>query len=345
MSGGTQEWTAPSPDAAPVSLNMRRFEPPALPFVTPEIIRKAIEEGERPVRQWLDRNRKRANLLSIEALIVEIAKQAPGAAQKGVGELRYIIEDWARKNAVNLPPVSTPPHPADQPTKWANPSDSELVKAVKDVVKTAKNGVSVQAGPLITKVSVSGATAQLGPFGVGVTPSGDVSGTLAVGKGKTKGKVTVDTDGVSAEVEKGDFKLKHSVNWAGEMKLDTSYEKFRLVGKLSGKSWSLTLTFNTKDMPPYPGAIAEIFTKGEEGVRGIVNETRSFESLSDIPDIKQRIDPHLKPVKKAVGTAGILAGLKSRVSFGAQISGPGVNAGQAELQRGVNAMLVLTVRF
>lgn len=338
-------WTAPSPDGAPVSLRMRQPKPPGIPFVTPEIIRKVIADGERPIRQWLDRNKKRANLLSLEALVVEVAKMVPGAAQKGVGELKYIVRDWARKNGVNLPPKSTPPHPADRSTTWKDTSDSALLKSVKSAIKTAKDGVSVAVGPLVTKVSVSGATARLGPFGVAASPTGDVSGTISGKKDGEEGKITVGPKGISAEVKDGNFKVKHSVSWEGEMKLDTSYEKFRLVGSVSGKAWSLTLTFNTKDMPPYPGAIADIFAKGEQGVRGIVNETRKFRKLSDIPGLKEKIDPHLKPVKKAVGTAGILAGLKSRVSFGAQISGPGPLASAADKQKGVNAMLVLTIRF
>ena len=126
MPDGSQDWTAPSPDAAPISLQMRKPDPFALPFVTPEIIRKVIEDGERPIRQWLDRNRRRANLMSLEALVVEIARMVPDAAQKGVGELKYIVQDWARKNGVNLPPKSTPPHPADRSARLGrSPSEQD----------------------------------------------------------------------------------------------------------------------------------------------------------------------------------------------------------------------------
>ncbi len=335
------DWTAPSPDGSPVSLSMRKRDPFAVPFLTPEIIQKVIADGERPVRQYLDRNHGKGGMLSLNALVVEVCKMVPGAAEKGVVELKYIIRDWARKSNVSLPPMSTPPHPADRPARIEDTSESSLIKAIKDAVKTAKDGVTVRAGAFETKVSISGATAKLGPFGTAVSPTGDVSGTITTGEGK----ITVGPKGVSSEIKDGTFKIKHSVSWEGEIKLDTSYEKFRFVGAISPKTWSLTLTFNTKDMPPYPGAIADIFAKGETGVRGILHETAGFENLDEIPDLAKKIEPHLKPVKQAIGTAGILAGLKSHVSFGAKISGPGPSAGAAERQKGVSAMVVLTISF
>lgn len=339
-------WTAPSPDGAPVSLRMRKPDPFALPFLTPEMLRKVLEESERPIRQYLDRNKAKAAALSLNAMVVEISRIVPGAAEKGAFELKYIVRDWARKNNVRIPDRSTPPHPADASSNYKDTSESALVKSIKDAVQTAKDGVTVKAGPLETKVSISGATMKLGPFGAEVSPTGEVSGTISgTGSNGETGKMKVDGKGASMEVKDGKFKVKHSVSWEGEMKLDTSYDKFRFTGSVSQKSWSLTLTFNTKDMPPYPGAIADIFAKGEQGVRGILRETSNFRSLEQIPDLAKKVDPHLKPVKRAIGTAGVLAGLKENVSFGAKISGPGPGADDATRNQGVTGTIVLTIRF
>lgn len=339
-------WTAPSPDAAPVSLRMRKTDPMDKYRLTPEMLRKIIEDSERPIRQFLDKNRAYARCHSLGALIVEVMKLVPGAADKGVHEVRYIIKDWARKAGVRIPTLSTPPHPGDPvPGKVDLPSAmDDLIKSVKDAVQTAKDGVNVRMGKLETKVSVTGATAKLGPFGAEVTPTGDYKGTMT-GKGRAgeEAKLDVGKDGTSASVKDGKFKSKFEISWEGEMKLSTSYDTFKLSGAVSSKSWSVTLTFNTDKMPPYPGAIGRIFAEGEQGVRGILAETAKFRRIEDIPDLPGKIEPHLKPVKKAIGTAGALAGLKEHISFGIEVKGPGPAAGADD--KGASVMAVVTVRF
>lgn len=341
------DWIAPSPDGAPVSLRMRP-DPIDKYRLTPAQLQKIIEESERPIRQYLDKNPNLARTHSLGACIVEIMKLVPGASDKSVAELKYIIQDWAKKRGIRLPALSTVPHPADPvPGRIDTPSAmAGMIKAVKDAVKTAKSGVSINMGKLETKISVTGATAKLGPFGASVSPTGDVKGTIE-GKGAdgAKGKMEVGKDGASVSVEDGKFKTSYGISWKGEMKLSTSYDNYKLSGSISQNSWSITLTFNTAKMPPYPGAIGKIFGEGEKGVRGILRETAKFRRIEDIPGIKDKIEPHLKPVKKAIGTAGALAGLKKHLSFGVRITGPGPNADAETRGKGTSVQGVLTVHF
>ncbi len=339
-------WTPPSPDGAPVSLKMRKPDPMDAFRLTPEMLMKIIEDGERPIRQFLDKNKKLAQSRSLGALIVEVMKLVPGAADKSVFELKYIITDWAKKAKVRLPTFSVPPHPADPtPGNFNTPSAFDgLTKAVKSAVETAKSGVQVKISKLETKISVTGATAKLGPFGAEVSPTGDVKGTIeAKGTKGEKAKLTIDKKGATGELTAGNFKSKYGISWEGELKMSTSYDTFKLAGSVSAKTWTITLTFNTDKMPPYPGAIGKIFAEGEKGVRGILSETAEFKRIEDIPDIGKKIEPHLKPVKKAIGTAGALAGLKKHISFGLEVKGPGPMAGPDN--KGASVMGVLTIRF
>ena len=341
------DWIAPSPDGAPVSLRMRP-DPVDKYRLSPSQLQKLIEESERPIRQFLDKSPNLVRTHSLGALVVEVMKLVPGATDKSVEEVKYIIKDWAQKKGVRIPTLSTIPHPADPiPGQIDRVSAmAGLIKAVKDGVETAKSGVSINMGSLETKISISGATAKLGPFGASVSPTGEVKGTIeGTGSGGAKGRMEVGKDGASVSVEDGKFKTKYEVTWEGELKLSTSYDNFKFSGSISPKSWSITLTFNTAKMPPYPGAIGKIFGEGEKGVRGILRETARFKRIEDIPEIKDKIEPHLKPVKKAIGTAGALAGLKKHVSFGVKLTGPGTNADAQARAAGTSIVGVLTVHF
>ena len=252
-------------------------------------------------------------------------KLVPGATDKSVAELKYIVEDWAKKRNVHIPALSIAPHPADLiPGKIDRASKlDDMIRSIKDAVETAKSGIGVNMGALETRLSISGATAKLGPF--------EANAGL--------GGVTVETG------KNSKLKTKYEVGWDGEMKLSTSYDSLKLAGAIGPKAWSMTLTFNTDKMPPYPAAIGKIFHEGEKGVRGILKETATFSHIRDIPDLAGRIKPHVEPVKKAVSTAGTLAGLKDRVSVGLEVKGPLSEADPIDKQRGTTVQGVITILF
>jgi hypothetical protein len=294
--------------------------PPHL-MPTPEMLRQVISESERPIRQWLDRNKAQVRGWSLNAATAEVLKQVPGAANQGVGTVRAVIQDWARQNSIQLPAQSLVPHPADTlPPSDSSGSFDGLVSAIKSAVKTAKDGVSVESGPASVRISVSGVTGRLGPADLRAEPTG-----------------------VRAGVENELGRMEAGVSWAGKMHFATNSRGFHFNASLASDRWSATLTFPSDEMPADFSTLGDVFSSAENGMRGVAAATGSVRSLNDLSDAKNKISPHIDPIKEAVTTAANVASTPSGVSFGIRVSGPGYNSGPNDQGHQVTA--VMTIRF
>src|SRR3546814_17027003 len=75
-------------------------------------------------------------------------------------------------------------------------------------------------------------------------------------------------------------------------------------------------------MPQDISALAGIFGNGATALTAIARETATFRNIDQIPDIADRVSPHMAPVRRAIDAASRVARAPLGVSFGVEVGGP-----------------------
>lgn len=264
---------------------LQRFAPP-IPRLSPAGLQAVLAESERPIRAWLDENADFVRGLSVRAATAEVMRRVPEARDQGAGTVTGIVQSWAAERGITLPRLSIVPHPADTiPPAPAGPSlaDSDIVAAVERAIEIATEGVRIDRSHGFAQINVSGATVGL---------------------------------------RRGALEAASSIGWSGEMALRTRVHDVHFGATLSAERWSLSLTFPSDQMPADMSRLGTVFSEGERALRTIAGEVHGMRSLSEIPDVAERVSPHLDPVKEAVEAASSVAGTRTGVSFGIRAEGP-----------------------
>lgn len=323
---------------------LERFGPPRLSYAQ---LQAVLAESERPIREWLDANVARVRGLSLAAATYEVLRALPQVADMGAGSVAGAIESWARERGITLPARSLAPHPADE-AGAAVGGGGGVIDRLKRAVEAATRGTAIvegDAGEL--RISVTGATARLQGGGVEARAEAGPSGVEARVEGR-EGSARVGTSGAAVSIRGGGVEVGARINWSGQMSFVASASDLHFNASLSADRWSLRLTFPRAQMPQDISALAGVFSDGANALSAIARETSSFRSIDQIPEIADRVSPHMAPVRRAIDAASRIARTPLGVSFGVEVGGP-MRAGAAGATgaeaRGVEARAVLTIRF
>ncbi|MEO8026250.1 MAG: hypothetical protein ABI823_07240 [Bryobacteraceae bacterium] len=226
-------------------------------------------------------------------------------------EIRAVVSKWAAFNAPGLVlrsasydvPDSPPPSSSDPP-----PSTSDVVDAVKKVIKSVNDGVTIGPKGANFNVGVSGATANL---------------------------------------KSGEKALSFGLSWSGALKLNANSGPFYLSGTLSKDRWEIILSFPQDTYIPNSANLAQIFSEAERGLGKIAAATQGFTNVSDVSKVGALIKPHVGAVQKAVEAASGLAkaSKKGGMSLGFKIGSPDALPGEQGIPSGVQGTIVWTYVF
>jgi len=343
----------PSPARAPVSLGaagatlaapgasnqsaLQRFAP-QLPRLSAADLRAILAESERPVRAWLDANESLVATLSLAAATAEVLRRVPGAGDQGAGMIAGIVRDWAAERGLTLRPVSLVPHPADAAAgPGARPSistgDSGLIAAVRGAIGAVTEGIRIERPYGFTRIGVSGATVGLRPgeseISGTVTPSGGVR--VRAGERGGRGEVEVSESGVAiaARPPGPGVRFKAGVSWSGALNFSSSIANFHFAMSVTPERWPMTFTFPSGDMPADLSMLGRVFGDGESALRAALIETAGVRNLGEIPDLADRLSPHIDPIRTTIRTVTRVARTQPGVSFGVRLEGRGARPGEA----------------
>ena len=326
--------------------NQSTLERLGLPRLSSAQLQVVLAESERPIREWLDANIARVRSLSLAAATAEVLRAVPSAAGMGTGGVAGVVENWAGERGVTLPVRSLAPHPADQGVGGGG--GGGLIDGIRRTVESATRGTAIVEGDAgEVRVSVRGATARL-ERGAITTRAEAGAGGIKARVESPEGSAEVDTSGASVGLRSGPVRVGARIAWSGQMSVTSSVEDLHFTASLSADRWSMRLSFPRAGMPQDLAALSDVFSQGASALGGVVEETATFRSIEEIPDLAGRISPHLAPVKRSIETASRVARTPLGVSFGVEVGGPtrepAPGAG-LEAPRGVEARAVLTIRF
>lgn len=156
------------------------------------------------------------------------------------------------------------------------------------------------------------------------------------------GRLNISAKGATAKLTRGDIRL----SWGGSLGIDIPIEGFQLAGTLDKDHWELTLSTPGGSSMPDLTKLADVFTKGETALRGIIKSTTRFGKLDDVAKIKDAVTPHIGPIKEAVQTLVDIAKAPT-VSGGISLRGP-TRAGERPVDTspaGITISATITIRF
>lgn len=328
---------------------LEQFDP-GIPRLSYADLQRIIAESEWPIRAWLDDNVAYVRGLSLAAATAEAMRRVPEARQQGAGDVAGTVRAWAAERGIRLPARSIVPHPADTaPPSVSTGGDSELISAVRGAISTISEGVTVERGPAYARINASGATAGLREGGEQVSARVTPTGGVRLRAEGTEGFSEVTEGGTSIGISpRGTgVRVKAGVTWAGRLSFSGSVENFHFNMTMSAERWSMTLTFPSRQMPADLSQLGQVFGQGESALRQALVETAGVSDLSEIPDLADRLKPHIAPIRKAIKTAQRVAATKPGLSFGIRAQGPGpaVTPGGPEGVRTTSIQGVLTIVF
>lgn len=323
---GPRRRSAPAPSAvspgaaAPASLGpsnqsaLQRFEPPNLRLSFSQM-QAVLRESEQPLRTWLDENVDYVRGLSARAAAAELMRRVPEARQQGRAYAEGVVRSWAAENNIALRPISIVPHPADRipaPTaRTSSIADSRIVSAVAGALGIVTEGVVID---------------------------------------RSHGRFQVNASGATTELRSGRARIAGRLSWSGEMALSSQVGDVHFNAALSAERWQVRLTFPGAEMPIDLSSLTSIFNEAGNALPRIVSETAGVESLSEIPDLAERLSPELSAVRRAIGSASQIGRTHPGVSVGIQAGGPGFSpeqpaGGTPGTPRGISVSGVLTIVF
>jgi Domain of unknown function (DUF4157) len=274
-------------------------------------VAQVIAQGEEPIRRWLEENTNSLLLLSVAGIIRRVRRNVPQASNFADVEIASLATQWAARHNHTIPRITVITE-ADElgiPPATPQPSlaDSDIVAGVRRAFSTLIDGVGIE---------------------------------------RAHGRFNISVSGTTVELQRGGFVAGGTLGWGGSLGVASSYRGLHFSGELSADRWELKLSYPVESSVPNLSELSHIFQQGETAMRRIVEATASFRNLSDIPNISDRISPHLQPVKDAMEAATGIAQAPPGVSFGVSATGPGMGrSGAATGAEGITVSATLTIRF
>jgi hypothetical protein len=288
---------------------------PDIPRLSFSAMQSVLRESERPLREWLDSHLGYVRNLSARAAAAELVRRLPAAREQGRAYSEGVVRSWAAERGISLRPVSLIPHPADRRPEpsggGASLSDSRIVSAVSSALRIATEGIVID---------------------------------------RSHGRFQINASGVTSELRSGRVRLGGRLSWSGEMALSSRVGDLHFSASLSAERWQVRLTFPSAQMPLDLSSLSGIFNEAGNALPRIVREVAGADSLSEIPDLADRLSPELSAVRRAMSTAGRIARTRPGVSFGIEASGAGFRpggeaGGTPSAPRGTSIRGVVTIVF
>src|SRR5262249_4041657 len=146
--------------------------------------------------------------------------------------------------------------------------DDKIKKAVQDAVTTDTKDVDVKRDGKRITIGLSGVTGELT-------------------KGLSTSSLTVGPGGVTVKSEKPGGTVSAGVSWGGTLSVAGSKGNFYLTTSLSKDKWEVKLSYPSDTPIPDLSKLGQVFGEGEKSLREVV---RTTSGISDLKDVRQKID-------------------------------------------------------
>ena len=158
------------------------------------------------------------------------------------------------------------------------------------------------------------------------------------------GRLNISVKGATAKLSRGEL----SLGWTGSLGVNIPIEGFQLAGKIDKNHWEINFSTPGESSMPDLTKLAEVFTKAETALRGILLTTARLNKLDNVAAITAAITPNIKPVKEGVQALVDIARAPS-VSAGVSLSGPTqgeqVPSSGGSNPGGITFSATLTIKF
>ena len=157
------------------------------PALLASAAQKVINEGQAPVRSWLDANTENLRQRTMEELVARVRLNVPQAAKLADLEIQFVAREWAAARNILIPVVPPAGTVVTDPTL-------QIPDAVKNAFSIAVDGVNLtrsQDRKLI--ISVKGLTGKLKSSEINVGWGGSLGIDIPVKGFHLSGKVDKDT--------------------------------------------------------------------------------------------------------------------------------------------------------
>lgn len=280
--------------------------------LSPTQLQQILENSERPMRAWLDRNRSRVQGLSVRAAAYEMIRGLPAAAEQGQAYCEGIVRGWAAERGIQLPQQSIVPHPADQsippPPPSPSLSNSAIARTLSSLLNIAVEGVAIE---------------------------------------RPHGYARINASGYTVGLRRGGLEAAGNIAWSGDLGLQARAGNVHFQASIGKESWKISLTFPNENMPADVSRLSAIFGEAQSVMRDLLTEFGPVPDPSRIPDIVERVRPHTRQLREAVDAMTSIGGTQRGVNVGIQAEGPGLGAtaGAPNVPAGTSIQAVLTVVF
>src|SRR5258708_15754601 len=266
---------------------------------------------EDQIPMFLSANKSKFEYSTLDLVVQDVkAKLYYGMSPISDDEIRKIVSKWASVWAagLGLRPSTVGKSPSPTPGGSGQPSDSELIDAVKKAVATVNKGVT------------------LGPKG---------------------SNINIGVKGLTANLNGGSDSLSLGLSWAGTLKVQAASGPFHFEGKLSSDEWEITLSFPKDTYIPDASTLGKVFTEGERAIGKMAEATRSFDRINDVGKVGAMIKPHTAALTSAMDAATGLANAnkKGAPSFGFKLGSPTPMPGEKGMPSGEQGSVVFTWVF
>jgi hypothetical protein len=305
--GGTR---AGAPAAAGPAAAGPRAAPP-LPRLSVADMQAVLQQGERPLRAWLDDNLAFVRGLSARAAAAELLRRVPEARAQGAAYAEGVVRAWAAEQGLTLRPLSIVPHPADAappPRAAAGPSlsDNAVVAAVSRAIGVVTDGVAIE---------------------------------------RAHGRFQIDVGGATTELRAGGATVAGRIGWSGEMALSSSVGGVHFNASISAERWRVRVSFPGGSLPVDLSTLDGIFTAAGNALPVVLREAASLRDLSAAPAVIEGLSEEIGAIRRAVSTASAIARTGPGVSFGIEAGGPTFESGGSGAPEATSIRGVLTIRF
>lgn len=257
------------------------------------------------LRDWLAKNTDTLRFSPERDIIVAARLEVPAIAQMDNGDIAWEIHQWAKTHSfvpVDVPGSPTYVVPGSSGATPVRSGDPEIIDRLKSLLKTLKS--------VPTEIKWTGKDASAG----------------------------ISVSGLTATL--GDLEV--TAGWDRTLELKTNVSDMEFSAKIDpvNKNWEMKFTIGEE--VPNLSDVANVFTKGESAMRGVVTSAGQVD-LKNPSKMVQQFKPYIDPIKDAVDAASKIA--KQRpgdISFGVSLKGP---ISDSPGPGGVTVTAVITIFF
>jgi hypothetical protein len=256
------------------------------------------------LRDWLTKNTESLRMIPERDIILQARLAVPEISQMDNGDIAWEIHQWAKTHSF-LPvdlPSSSTYVSGSSGATPVRAGDPEIIDRLKSLLKTLKS--------IPTEIKWTGKDASAG----------------------------ISVSGITATLGP----MEATAGWDRTLELKTSVSGMEFSGQIDPVNKNWTMTFTIGNEVPNLSDVANIFTKGEGALRGVITNADKVDLKNPSKTIAQ-FKPYVDPIKDAVDAASKIAKLRpGDISFGVSLKGPLPNSPS---QGGVTVTAQITIFF